>query len=238
MAVALLVLAVGGHASAQGTPFFGPDKGFEIQPEIDVFWHVADGVRLLLQVQDTAIPSESNNVLEVGGFVDCFVAPLLRELISPDKALTHALTLRLGVRYKGTLEPGTAGPAESVAVRFEVTPRYFLPWSILLSARNRLQVDWNLGAADSVTYVYRGRLEAQREFDVGNVGLAPFVSVEFVWQSPPSMWDQFRLETGLRTSVHWFGRGQIFEVSYATVTSLQPSRSWRPVLGIIWYQYF
>jgi hypothetical protein len=81
-------------------------------------------------------------------------------------------------------------------------------------------------------------LEAQREFEVGDVGLAPFVSVEFVWQSPPSMWDQFRLEAGLRTSVLWFGRGQIFELNYSTVTSLQPSRSWRPVLGVIWYQYF
>jgi hypothetical protein len=149
MAVAILVLAAAGGASAQDTGFFGPANGIEIQPEIDLFYHVAPGVRLLLQVQDTAIPSKSNNVLEVGGFVDWFVSPFLRELISPDKALTHALTLRLGVRYKGTLDPGTVGPAESVAVRFEVTPRYFLPWSILLSARNRLQVDWNLGAADS-----------------------------------------------------------------------------------------
>jgi hypothetical protein len=32
--------------------------------------------------------------------------------------------------------------------------------------------------------------------------------------------------------------GQPFEVNYATVTYLQPARSWRPVLGIIWYQYF
>jgi hypothetical protein len=238
VAVALLVLAAGGQARAQGTPFFGPDKGFEIQPEIDVFYHLQDGVRLLLQAQDNAIPSEGNNPLAVGGFVDWFVAPALREFISPDKALTHALNLRLGVRYKATLDPGTVGPAQSVAIRFEATPRFFGPWSILLSSRNRLQVNWNLGGADSVTFIYRGRLQAQREFDVGGVGLTPFVNVEFVWQSPPTMWNQFRIEAGLQTSVHWFGLGQTFEVNYSTVTNLQPARSWRPVLGIIWYQYF
>jgi hypothetical protein len=224
--------------SAQDTGFFGPDKGFEIQPEVDVFYHVADGFRLLLQVQDTAIPSEGNNTLAVGGFADWFVAPVLRELISPDRSLTHALDLRLGVRYKGTLAEGTVGPAQSMAIRLEVTPRFFAPWSVLLSGRNRLQVNWNLGGNDSVTYIYRGRVQAQREFDVGGVGLTPFVNLEFVWQSPPAMWSQFRMEAGLQASVHWFGRGQTFEANYSTVTSLQPSRSWRPVLGAIWYQYF
>jgi hypothetical protein len=238
MVVAFLVMATVGGARAQDTGFFGPANGFEIQPEIDVFYHVAPGVRLLLQVQDTAIPSESNNVLAMGGFVDWFVAPALREFISPDKALTHALNLRLGVRYKATIDPGTVGPAQSVAIRFEATPRFFGPWSILLSSRNRLQVNWNLGGADSVTFIYRGRLQAQREFAVGNVGFTPFVNVEFVWQSPPTMWNQFRMEAGLQTSVHWFGQGQTFEVNYSTVTSLQPSRSWRPVLGVIWSQYF
>jgi hypothetical protein len=60
----------------------------------------------------------------VEGFVDWFVAPVLRELVNPDKALTHALNLRLGVRYRGTLAEGTVGPAQSLAVRFEATPRF------------------------------------------------------------------------------------------------------------------
>jgi hypothetical protein len=205
---------------------------------VDVFHEVADGVRLLLQVQDSAIPSEGNNLLAVGGFVDWFVAPVVRKLISPDRSLTHALNLRLGVRYKGTLAEGTVGPAQSVAIRFEATPRFFAPWSILLSNRNRLQVNWNLGGADSVTWIYRGRLQAQREFGAGDVALTPFVNVEFVWQSPPAMWSQFRMQAGLQASVHWFGQGQTFELNYSMVTNLQPSRSWRPVLGLIWYQYF
>jgi hypothetical protein len=168
LCIASVALTLPAMGRAQETGFFGTSQGFEIQPEVDVFYHVEEGVRLLLQVQDTAIPSEANNTLAVGGFADWFVAPVLRQLVSPDKSLTHALNLRLGVRYKATLDPGTAGTAQSLAIRFEVTPRLFGPWSILFSARNRLQVNWNLGSNDSVTYVYRGRVQAQREFDVAH----------------------------------------------------------------------
>jgi hypothetical protein len=98
-----VVLSVPAAGSAQDTGFFGPDQGLEIQPEVDLFYHLADGARLLVQVQGNAIPSEGNDTLAVGAFADWFVAPAFRELISPDKSLTHALKLRLGVRYRGTL---------------------------------------------------------------------------------------------------------------------------------------
>ena len=238
LAISFLVAAQGGTARAQDAGFFGPDQGFEIQPEVDVYWHVAEDARLLLQVQGTSIPSQDYGSIAVGAYGDWMLAPLFRNLVSPDQALTRALNLRLGVRYVGTLDPGTIGSSQRLAIQLDVTPRYFLPWSILLSNRNRVQAQWQLGEADSFTFRYRGRLQVQREFDLGNVGLTPFVNAEFIWQSPPAMWVQFRIQAGLQTSVHWFGRGQTIEVNYSTVTYLQPSRSWRPVLGVIWYQYF
>lgn len=235
---AVLLAAQGGPARARGTPFFGSDQGFEVQPEVDVYWHVAEDARLLLQVQGTSIPSESYGNVAVGAYGDWMLAPFFRNLVSPDQALTRALNLRLGVRYAGTLDPGTVGSSQRLAVQLDVTPRYFLPWSILLSNRNRVQGQWLLGEAGSFTFRYRGRFQVQREFDAGDVGLTPFVNVEWIWQAEPAMWTQFRMQAGLQASVHWFGRGQTFEVNYSTVTYLQPSRSWRPVLGIVWYQYF
>jgi hypothetical protein len=238
IAATLLVAAHGGQARAQGTPFFGPDQGFEIQPEVDVYYHVSEDARLLLEVQGMSIPTRGNGSIAVGAYGDWMLAPFFRNLVSPDQALTRALNLRLGVRYLDTLDPGATGSSQRLAIQLDVTPRYFLPWSILLSNRNRLQAQWQLGEADSFTFRYRGRLQVQREFDVGGVGLTPFVNVEFIWQSPPAMWVQFRMQAGLQASVPWFGRGQTFEVNYSTVTYLQPARTWRPVLGIIWYQYF
>jgi hypothetical protein len=235
---ALLGATLAGPARAQGSPFFGADQGFEIQPEVDVYWHVAEDARLLLQVQGTSIPSEEYGGIAVGAYGDWMLAPFLRNLVSPDQALTRALNLRLGVRYFGTLDPGTIGSSQRLSVQLDVTPRYFLPWSVLLSNRNRFEARWQLGEAESLGFRYRGRFQVQREFDVGHVGLTPFVNVEWIWQAPPAMWVQFRMQAGLQASVHWFGRGQTFEVNYSTVTYLQPSRSWRPVVGLIWYQYF
>jgi hypothetical protein len=227
-----------GPARAQASPFFGADQGLEIQPEVDVYWHVAEDARLLLQAQGTSIPSQNYGSISVGAYGDWMLAPLFRNLVSPDQALTRALNLRLGVRYVGTVDPGTIGSSQRLAIQLDITPRYFLPWSILLSNRNRVQAQWQLGEADSFTFRYRGRFQVQREFDVGHVALTPFVNVEWIWQAPPAMWVQFRMQAGLQASVHWFGRGQTFEVNYSTITYLQPGRSWRPVLGIIWYQYF
>jgi len=52
------------------------------------------------------------------------------------------------------------------------------------------------------------------------------------------MWDQFRIQVGLQLGVHWFGAGQLIEVSGSVFTYLQPSRSHAPVLGAAFYQFF
>jgi hypothetical protein len=149
--VGVLMTAHGGQARAQEASFFGSNQGFEVQPEVDVYWHVAEDARLLLQVQGTSIPSQDYGSIAVGAYGDWMLAPFFRNLVSPDQALTRALNLRLGVRYVGTLNPGTIGSSQRLAIQLDVTPRYFLPWSILLSNRNRLQAQWQLGEADSST---------------------------------------------------------------------------------------
>ena len=52
------------------------------------------------------------------------------------------------------------------------------------------------------------------------------------------MWDRFRIQVGLQLGVHWFGAGQVIEVSGSVFTYLQPSRSHAPVLGAVFYQFF
>jgi hypothetical protein len=52
--VGFLMAAHGGQASAQEASFFGSNQGFEVQPEVDVYWHLAEDARLLLQVQGTS----------------------------------------------------------------------------------------------------------------------------------------------------------------------------------------
>ena len=46
------------------------------------------------------------------------------------------------------------------------------------------------------------------------------------------------MQVGLQLGAYWFGKGQVIEVSASVFTYLQPSRSYAPVVGAVWYQYF
>jgi hypothetical protein len=64
------------------------------------------------------------------------------------------------------------------------------------------------------------------------------VNVEFLWQSPPAIWTQFRIQGGLQVGFDLFAGGQTLEVACVAITSLQPDRSWSPQVGIILASYF
>ena len=217
--------------------YFGPAQPLQLRPEVDAYYHLGEDFRLLAQAQSTFIPADSNSTLNVGAFADWMIAAVFRPLLSPDLAKSRALNLRLGLRYLTTLDPGTLKSSQTIVLQGDVTPRYFLPWGILLSNRNRLQARWSLGSSDSFSFRYCGRIQVEREFDVGRVPLTPFVNAELVWASPPAMWTQYRMEAGLQYGFHWFGRGQIIEANFTALTKLQPSHSWSPVLGFVWYLY-
>ena len=229
-----LTLVLAGSASAQESGFFGPNKGFELQPEVDAYYHVEEDLRLRMQVQSTIIPSEDNAAINVGGFVEWLLSPLARQLLHPDRSKTRALALSLGVRYYGTLDPGTVGPSQTLVLQGDFIPRYFLPWSILLINRNRVQARWELETSDPFSFRYLGRLLLERELEIDKVGLTPFADVEFQSGVSPGDVEGVLAEGGLQCS---FG-GQVLEAKYSAITYLQPSRSWRPMVSVIWRVFF
>jgi hypothetical protein len=84
-------------------------------------------------------------------------------------------------------------------------------------------------------------LQLEREFDLSGrtpTSLTPFANAEVIWSSTQDMWSQFRVQAGLQLGVHWFGKGQVLEANASILTYLQPSRSYAPVLGLVWSQYF
>ena len=225
-------------ARGQTTGYFGPEQPLQVRPEVDAYYHVSEDFRLLAQLQSTFIPADSYSGASVGAYADWMIAAVFRPLLSPDMAKTRALNLRLGIQYAATVDPGTLTSSQSIAIQGDFTPRYVLPWEILISNRNRLQARWTLGTSESFSFRYRGRIQLEREFDIGRVPLTPFVNAELIWTSPPAMWTQYRMEAGLQYGFHWFGRGQIIEANFSAITKLQPSHNWTPVLGIVWYIYF
>lgn len=231
--VAAALLA--GPARAQG--FFGPTTSMSWQPELDGYLRLGESARLQIQVADLWTPEQQNNQVSVGVIASWLVADVLAELITPDRAKTHALDLRLGVLYNATTQAGALGPGDVWTLRMELTPRFNLPLGLLGSVRNRLSVNWAVNGASGFYFRWRLRPQLEREFAVGTVALTPYVNAELFWQSPPAQWTQLRLQAGLQAGFDLFAGGQTIEVNYVSITSLQPSRSTGPQVGIVLSTY-
>ena len=236
--VALFLLAA---ARADASDFFGPSQGLQIQPELDVIQAIGESFRVIGKLEPTFIPSDSNWAMGFSLYGAWMVAPFMETTITPDLAKRRRLDVRLGGSWYPTAESGIAGWSDLLQVEGEATVRESIPWQILLSLRNRVEARWQLDEPTSFTWRLRSRLQLEREFDFSDrdqTSLTPFVNAEVIWTTSQDMWAQFRLQAGLQLGVQWFGKGQVIELNGSVVTYLQPSRSYSPVIGVVWYQYF
>ncbi len=235
MLLAALALAAG-PAGAQG--MLGPQGPTSWQPEVDAYFRLSDGVRLQAQVQPTFVPGQELVQCTFGVYAGWLVADVLRDLLTPDEAKKHLLDVRLGLLWTPTLAAGTTSPANLWTVQLEFTPRYELPLGVLGSVRSRVSFNWDTLASPVFYFRYRGRLQVEREFNVGDVPVTPYVNAELFWQAPPAMWTQFRLQGGVQVGLDLFARGQTIEVNFSPAETLQPQRTWTPIVGIILGSYF
>jgi hypothetical protein len=237
--VAILVLLAGSRAGA--SDFFGPAQGLQLQPELDVIQGFGDSFRMIAKLEPTFIPSESNATAGVSLYGAWMLAPFMETTITPDLAKRRRLDVRLGGSWYPTTVSGTAGWSNLLQLEGEATVRESIPWQILATLRNRVEAQWHLDEPTSFVWRLRARLQLEREFgfsDRNQTSLTPFVNAEVVWTTFQDMWAQFRMQAGLQLGVQWFGKGQVIEVNGSVVTYLQPSRSYSPVIGLVWYQYF
>ena len=233
--VAILAVLAG---EARASDFFGPRQAGQFQPEVDVYFPLGQRSRLQLQVQPTFIPADSYSDITLAAFVSWHLSPFVQVLLSPDIGKGHALEVRLGIQYNPVLEPGTIGSSQTVVLLAGLTPRLYLPWSILVTDRNRFEARWIDAAGTTRSFRYRNLVQLEREFEIHPASLTAFADVEFIWDSAKGMWSQFRPQAGLQYAAHWFAEGQIIELNYMAITYLQPSRSYAPVLGLVFYTYF
>jgi hypothetical protein len=236
--VALVLLSA---SRADASDFFGPSQGLQLQPELDVIQAVGESFRLIGKLEPTFIPSEGNWVMGVSLYGAWMVAPFMETTITPDLAKRRRLDVRLGGSWYPTASSGVAGWSDVLQLEGEATVRESIPWQILASLRNRVEAQWQFDEPTSFAWRLRFRLQLEREFDFSDrkqTSLTPFVNAEVIWTTSQDMWAQFRMQAGLQLGVQWFGKGQVIELNGSVVTYLQPSRSYSPVIGVVWYQYF
>jgi hypothetical protein len=171
MAVLLLFLLLLSCGRASG-------QTFQFLPEVNVFSRVQPDIRFNFQAKETREAGDPTQA-EIGPGFDFLLKPLapLRRIAAfdLDEAKSRSLQLSAGFRY-------VPSPDKPHTERLIVaaTPRFPLVWSILLSDRNRMDLDWS---QNQFTWRYRNRLTLERRVAVRSYHPGPYVSAEIFYES-------------------------------------------------------
>ena len=164
---------------------------FEFLPEIDAYYKINSSTRLDFQAKETR-EAGSPTQAEIGPSLDYFVKPLVGlkniPIFDPTEAKSRLLELFVGYRY-------LPSPDKPTVQRMEVgfIANFPLVAKILLSDRNRFDLDWQPG---QFYWRYRNRVKLQRTIHIGSYNPAPYVSAEPFYQSQYGKWATTALYAG------------------------------------------
>lgn len=204
---------------------------FQFLPEIDAYHRINESVRVDFQAKETREAGNPTQV-EVGPSVDFFVKPLARlrntSIFDPTEAKSRLLQFFVGYRY-------LPSPNKPTVQRMEMGFIANVPLvaKILLSDRNRFDLDWQSG---QFNWRYRNRVKLQRTVYIGSYDPAPYVSVEPFYQSHFQKWGTTALYAG---SLFPAGKHFAFDGYYEhqNITIARPNRQLNQ-FGFILNMYF
>ncbi len=180
--VLLLLVTIGRLARAQSVQFL---------PEIDTYLTLNPLVRVSFQVKETREGGDPTQA-EIGPSIDFYLKPwvkLQRSTTSDlDDAKKRVLVLSTGYRVLPSANAATEQRLELVA-----TTNYPLGWHLLLSDRNRADLDWTNG---DFSWRYRNRLTLEKPFVVGRYHPSVYVRSEVFYESQYEKWSTTALYVG------------------------------------------
>jgi hypothetical protein len=194
-AVATLICYIPAHA--QDTEFLS---------EIVTNLKLNSRVRLYVQAKDDREGGDSQQ-FTFGPSVQFYFKPLLKlknvTLFDIDDGKKRPLVLEAG--YRVITAPNT--PVENRALS-AVTFHFPLMAGILLSDRNRADLDWKAG---TFTWRYRNKLTLERTFSISSYHLIPYLAAEPFYESQYSKWSTTDLYVGCLFPV---GKAVQFDLYY------------------------
>lgn len=163
----------------------------EFLPEIDAHFEVNSNVRFVFQAKDTREGGDPTQA-EVGPSVEFYLKPLVKlkkvTLFDLDDAKSRPLVFAVGYRYVPSPGKPTVNRLEPV-----LTFHLPLPAGILLSDRNRADLDWSSG---SFTWRYRNRVTLERRVSIHTYHPSPYASAEVFYEDRYSKWSSTNLYAG------------------------------------------
>ena len=216
------LLLSGGPISAQTSQFL---------PEIDLYHRFTRDVRFTFQSKETREAGDPTQAA-IGPSFDFYLKPLMRlkdaSAFDLDDSKSRLLQLSAGFRYVSSADK----PATQ---RFELAATSHFPTmgKILLSDRNRADLDWSSGR---FTWRYRNRITLERRIKLGSHHPAPYLSAEAFYQSQYTKWSTTALYAGCLFAV-----GKHFEFDpyyeHQNITGKHPNQQLNQ-FGLILSLYF
>ena len=166
-------------------------QAFEFLPEVDAYYKIQPHIRFNFQAKLTREAGDPAQA-EIGPGLDFFVKPVVQlkniSRFDPDEAKSRLLQVSVNYRYIPSPDKPTVDRLEST-----FTSNLPLVYGILLSDRNRVDLDWS---QNSFTWRYRNRLKLQRTVSIRTYHLTPYLSGEAFYLSQYKKWSTTALYAG------------------------------------------
>jgi hypothetical protein len=174
-------------------------KSQEVWPSIDLYYNINKKFRVYGTFGGTKQDSSSYSEGAIGVFVDYFTFPFTRILRpgSPDSLPGKFMWLRGGYQYSATPTSAEDPFKESMFVT-EANYRFYLPFKILMTARNRF--DWRV-KNDDFNLRYRPKLVLEKDLKTEYLTFTPNFFAEYFANFDNSAVNKFRIQLGVEIRV-------------------------------------
>jgi hypothetical protein len=204
---------------------------FQFLPEVDAYAKLQPEIRFNFQAKETREAGDPTQV-EIGPGFDFFMKPLIRlkdvTVFDLDNAKSRPLQFSIGFRY-------IPSPDKPHIERLEPAVIFHFPLvaQILLSDRNRADLDWSKG---QFTWRYRNRVTLERRINVRSYHPGPYVSAEAFYENQYNKWSTTAHYAGCLLPV---GKHYQFDPYYEhqNVTSKRPNQQFNQ-FGLILNIYY
>jgi hypothetical protein len=162
-------------------PAAAQSTGDELRPELGIYIQQGPLVRFELVDSFRGPQSSQDWQGDFAFYIATALKPVFRQELrdEPDVFRNKYLVFRAGYRYQTSLTNATSA-SENRGI-LELTPRYILPWQLVISDRNRGEFRFIQGRPFSTRY--RNRLRLERDVHYRGLNCTPYVYDEIFYDT-------------------------------------------------------
>jgi Protein of unknown function (DUF2490) len=183
-------------------PAAAQSTGEELRPEIG--FYIQQGPQFRAELVDSFSGTQSTHDWrgDFAFYIAIALKPVFRQELrdQPDVFRNKYLVFRVGYRYQTSLTNASSAPENRGIL--ELTPRYKLPWQLVISDRNRGEFRFIQGQPFSTRY--RNRLRLERDVRYGWFNCTPYAYDEIFYDTRYDQWtrNQYALGTQFPVGPH------------------------------------